>query len=90
MRGKIADRLPTFGEGGAVPKYTAAHFHAALYVQAAVRGFLARYQMRNKLANSEMEEYDAVGSEDDDVRDDDVVDATGSEGRVVPDDRQSH
>mmetsp|Transcript_3119 Transcript_3119/g.7221 ORF Transcript_3119/g.7221 Transcript_3119/m.7221 type:complete len:1718 (+) Transcript_3119:685-5838(+) len=50
IRGKIADRLPTFTEGGSVPKYTAAHYHAALYVQAAVRGFLARYQMRNKLA----------------------------------------
>jgi len=51
IRGKIADRLPTFNEGGSVPKYTAAHYHAALYVQAAVRGFLARYQMRTKLAS---------------------------------------
>jgi len=54
IRGKIADRLPTFTEGGSVPKYTAAHYHAALYVQAAVRGFLARYQMRNKLAEQSM------------------------------------
>jgi hypothetical protein len=52
IRGKIADRLPTFNENGKVPKYTAAHYHAALYVQAAVRGFLARYEMRNKLATS--------------------------------------
>jgi len=51
IRGKIADRLPTFTDGGSVPKYTAAHYHAALYVQAAVRGFLARYQMRTKLAS---------------------------------------
>jgi len=49
IRGKIADRLPVFKDGAGVPKYTAAHYHAALYVQAAVRGFLARYQMRNKL-----------------------------------------
>jgi len=50
IRGKIADRLP-ITESGSVPKYTAAHYHAALYVQAAVRGFLARYQMRSKLAS---------------------------------------
>jgi Ion transport protein len=28
------------------PKYSAAHYHAALHVQAAVRGFLARYKMQ--------------------------------------------
>ena len=49
IRGRIADRLPSF-KSNVLPKYTAAHFHAALYVQAAVRGFLARYQMREKLA----------------------------------------
>jgi len=53
IRGKIADRLPVFHDGSGVPKYTAAHYHAALYVQAAVRGFLARYQMRAKMAPSE-------------------------------------
>ena len=52
IRGKIADRLPSF-KASVLPKYTAAHFHAALYVQAAVRGFLARYQMREKLAELE-------------------------------------
>ena len=31
------------------PKYSAAHYHAALYVQAAVRGFLARHQMKSRL-----------------------------------------
>jgi hypothetical protein len=31
------------------PKYSAAHYHAALHVQAAVRGFLARYRMRSQL-----------------------------------------
>ncbi|KAG2493814.1 hypothetical protein HYH03_008033 [Edaphochlamys debaryana] len=30
--------------------YTAAHFHAAVHVSAAVKGFLMRYQMRDKLA----------------------------------------
>jgi hypothetical protein len=30
---------------GELPKYTAAHFYAALHVQAAVRGFLARHNM---------------------------------------------
>mmetsp|Transcript_3541 Transcript_3541/g.12709 ORF Transcript_3541/g.12709 Transcript_3541/m.12709 type:complete len:1714 (-) Transcript_3541:989-6130(-) len=58
IRGKIADRLPVFKDGMGVPKYTAAHYHAALYVQAAVRGFLARYQMRSKLAP--VEERDGV------------------------------
>jgi len=51
IRGKIADRLPVVSTGW--PKYTAAHYHAALYVQAAVRGYLARYQMRAKLAEAE-------------------------------------
>jgi Ion transport protein len=30
------------------PKYSAAHYHAALHVQAAVRGFLARYKMQSE------------------------------------------
>lgn len=29
------------------PKYTAAHLYAALYVQAAIRGFMTRYDMQN-------------------------------------------
>ena len=49
IRNKIIDRLPTFNEKKGVPKYTAAHVHAALFVQAAVRGFLARYQMREEV-----------------------------------------
>eukprot|EP00803_Ostreobium_quekettii_P004182 evm.model.scf_87.7 EVM.evm.TU.scf_87.7 scf_87:110745-119200(-) len=40
---KMYTRLPDDLE---FPKYTAAHFYAALYVQAAVRGFLARHQMK--------------------------------------------
>jgi len=55
IRGKIADRLPVFKDASGVPKYTAAHYHAALYVQAAIRGFLARYQMRSKLATVDAE-----------------------------------
>mmetsp|Transcript_6417 Transcript_6417/g.22602 ORF Transcript_6417/g.22602 Transcript_6417/m.22602 type:complete len:1664 (+) Transcript_6417:339-5330(+) len=49
LRQKMSDRLPILTDGET--KYTAAHYHAALYVQAAVRGFLARYQMRSKLAS---------------------------------------
>jgi len=56
IRGKIADRLPVFKDGTGVPKYTAAHYHAALYVQAAVRGFLARYQMRSKIGQVDVGE----------------------------------
>mmetsp|Transcript_58372 Transcript_58372/g.186072 ORF Transcript_58372/g.186072 Transcript_58372/m.186072 type:complete len:1616 (+) Transcript_58372:485-5332(+) len=44
----LADRLPPVGEGGG-PKYTAAHFHAAQYVQAAVRGYLARAEYLEEL-----------------------------------------
>jgi len=60
IRGKIADRLPVFKDASGVPKYTAAHYHAALYVQAAIRGFLTRYQMRSKLATIDSEGADAV------------------------------
>ena len=45
---RFAGLLPE-GAGGAYPKYSAAHYHAALHVQAAVRGFLARYRMRGAL-----------------------------------------
>jgi Ion transport protein len=41
------------------PKYGAAHYHAALHVQAAVRGFLARHDMEARDAAQEL-----VGSDD--------------------------
>jgi len=34
------------------PLYSVGHYHAALYVQAAVRGFLARYEIRRRLAGA--------------------------------------
>ncbi|CAG9459996.1 unnamed protein product [Pedinophyceae sp. YPF-701] len=37
-------------------KYSVAHYHAALYVQAAVRGFLARYEMQNRLDRRDPEQ----------------------------------
>lgn len=45
---KMHCRLP---EDVEFPKYTAAHFYAALYVQAAVRGFLARHKMKDAISN---------------------------------------
>ncbi|KAG2489238.1 hypothetical protein HYH03_012259 [Edaphochlamys debaryana] len=45
---RFCRRLP--GGGEAFPRYTAAHFHAALYVQAAVRGFMARHRMRDMMS----------------------------------------
>mmetsp|Transcript_11321 Transcript_11321/g.26831 ORF Transcript_11321/g.26831 Transcript_11321/m.26831 type:complete len:1216 (+) Transcript_11321:1-3648(+) len=45
IHGKMLERLPDSD----FPKYSAAHYHAALYVQAAVRGFLARHQMKNRM-----------------------------------------
>jgi hypothetical protein len=42
------------------PKYSAAHYHAALHVQAAVRGFLVRYRMRSQL--DAMEASKATGN----------------------------
>ena len=53
VRDSMVDRLPTFASDKDVPKFTAAHFHAALYVQAAVRGYMQRYRMREKLAQAE-------------------------------------
>ena len=41
--------LPASAEG---PKFSAAHFHAALHVQAAVRGFLARHHMQEQPGSS--------------------------------------
>lgn len=45
---KMYTRLP---EDAEFPKYTAAHFYAALYVQAAVRGFLARHKMKDTITD---------------------------------------
>ena len=53
VRDSMVDRLPTFDNAKDVPKFTAAHFHAALYVQAAVRGYMQRYRMREKLKQAE-------------------------------------
>ena len=47
----MVDGLPTASDKD-VPKFTA-HFHAALYVQAAVRGYMQPYRMREKLAQAE-------------------------------------
>jgi hypothetical protein len=53
VRDSMVDRLPTFDNAKDFPKFTAAHFHAALYVQAAVRGYMQRYRMREKLKQAE-------------------------------------
>lgn len=50
------------------PKYSAAHYHAALHVQAAVRGFLARHRMQGQI------EADGTGSGPSSVDDDNDVD----------------
>lgn len=43
------------------PKYSAAHYHAALHVQAAVRGFLARHDMEQRQMRGEKSDQDASG-----------------------------
>lgn len=44
---KMYARLPVpSADPQDAPKYTVAHFYAALYVQAAVRGFLRRHALR--------------------------------------------
>lgn len=48
IHARMHERLPDTS----YPKYSAAHYHAALYVQAAVRGFLARHQMKNRRHSS--------------------------------------
>lgn len=40
---RLAGRLPS--SGGGVPKYTVAHYYAALHVQAAIKGFLQRHAL---------------------------------------------
>jgi hypothetical protein len=45
VRKQLYPRLPT-KEGGADPKYSVSHFYAALYVQAAMRGFLKRHALK--------------------------------------------
>lgn len=42
---QLTCKLPARGRD--FPKYTAAHMYAAMYVQAAVRGFITRHVLRN-------------------------------------------
>ncbi|EEH58460.1 voltage-gated ion channel superfamily [Micromonas pusilla CCMP1545] len=58
---KIQKQLPTL-RSGKVPQYTAAHYYAAMYVQAAVRGFLARYEMREKMKTMPVNKLARQGS----------------------------
>jgi hypothetical protein len=57
---KIEPRLP----GGAddFPKYTAAHFYAAMYVQAAIRGYLARHQMKGVIGTIASSSSETAGA----------------------------
>ncbi|GLC39690.1 Caveolin-2 [Pleodorina starrii] len=57
--GRYLRRLP--GGGQVFPKYTAAHFHAALYVKAAVQGFLARHNMRQREQEMKLARAAAAG-----------------------------
>jgi hypothetical protein len=51
MQARFVGLVPD-NEKNEFPKYSAAHYHAALHVQAAVRGFLARHRMREQLDDS--------------------------------------
>lgn len=44
LAARFAKRQPY--NGATYPAFTAAHYHAALYVQAAIRGFMARHKMK--------------------------------------------
>lgn len=52
VRKMLYPRLPT-KDGAEAPKYGVSHFYAALYVQAAVRGFLKRHALKEGHAGSE-------------------------------------
>jgi hypothetical protein len=45
VRQKLYPRLPS-KDAADIPKYGVSHFYAALYVQAAVRGFLKRHELK--------------------------------------------
>ena len=48
LKGDIANKLPSVSSSE-LPRFTAAHYHAALFVQAAVRGFLLRYHTMSSM-----------------------------------------
>jgi Ion transport protein/Voltage-dependent L-type calcium channel, IQ-associated len=48
---RFAGLLPPNDRDADFPKYSAAHYHAALHVQAAVRGFLARHRMQDHVVD---------------------------------------
>ena len=52
----------TFNEKKGVPKYTAAHVHAALFVQAAVRGFPRGTRMREEVKAAKKASKKSSGS----------------------------
>jgi hypothetical protein len=51
IRQQLYPRLPSQGASD-VPKYGVSHFYAALYVQAAVRGFLKRHALKEGRGSS--------------------------------------
>ena len=51
VQARFAGLLPAHDRDADFPKYSAAHYHAALHVQAAVRGFLARHRMHDQLSD---------------------------------------
>ena len=52
VRAKLMRKLTHLNSGKGGHKYTAGHYHAAEYVQAAVRGFLTRYRLHVKMGGS--------------------------------------
>eukprot|EP00898_Chlorokybus_atmophyticus_P005123 jgi/Chlat1/5611/Chrsp369S00415 len=61
LKGRIEGVLPA---DSAEVKYTAAHFNAAMYVQAAVRGFLTRHHLRTKCRALARLAYKATETDD--------------------------
>ena len=64
---RFAGLLPAGDRDGDFPKYSAAHYHAALHVQAAVRGFLARHRMNGQVDDGSLR---STQSEQSDARSD--------------------
>ena len=62
IRDTAQEKLPSLKDDF-VPRYSASHYNAALYVQAAVRGFLARQELKERLHPFEIPDADADAAE---------------------------
>ena len=63
LKGDIANKLPSV-TSAEIPRFTAAHYHAALFVQAAVRGFLLRHHTMSSMRRSNKQDANGEAGEE--------------------------